>query len=237
MEKAKETYLELYILNRFSIGLQAYADRLTQSGLGPTARRIIDVGCGPGQWSFAAASVSPKAEIWGIDPRRELIDYAEEYTHAHGYQRIHFETIDYTALRHRFPSGYFDVLMCNGVLMYLERDRAFEVFAYLLNPGGQIFLFYNHHIGYYIEKSLRALREGDIRGLYGYGLKALGVNLARRMLFGLHDGDTALRPAYLQRLALRHRIHLEEIPTALPSLYRDAFIGLPSVFSMRGYRI
>ena len=225
-----------YILNRFSIGLSPYEAALRRSGLDSRVCRIIDVGCGPGQWIFAAYKVVPKAEIWGIDRNQEFIGYAQEYASIHGYDKVHFEVLSYFDLPEQFTKGYFDVLMCNGVLMYLDRNRAFEIFSYLLRPGGSLFLFYNHHVGYYLHKSIQALCSFSIKELYGYGLKALGINLFRRLLLRRNDGDTVLTPNYLQRVAQRHGVRLREIPTELP-LYRHSFLGLPYVFSMQGERV
>lgn len=236
MNPEAQSPMQKYANNRFSIGLLSYEENLRRNGLDSMACRIIDIGCGPGQWIFAACKVAPNAEIWGLDPNQELIEFAREYASTHGYDNIHFETLSYLELPQRFPEGYFDVLMCNGVLMYINRNCAFEIFRYLLRPGGRLFLFYNHHIGYYLHKSVQAFCSISIKGLYGYGLKALGINLFRRILLKSDDGDTVLTPNYLQRGAQQHGIQLEEIPTELP-LYRRSFLGLPYVFSMRGKRV
>lgn len=223
-----------YIRNRFSVGLAPYEESLRKNGLDPSARKILDIGCGPGQWSFAAANVARNAEVWGIDPNQQELDFAREYAKTHGQQRTHFDIGRLSDVEYRFDKSAFDVIMCNGVLMYLDRHEAFRIFRHFLRPGGRLFLFHNHHIGYYMYKALRALREGSIRQLYGYGFKALLLNPLRQAVLGANDGDAVLTQGYLKRIAARHGIRLEQIPNEPQLSYKPSFLCLPYVYSLRG---
>ena len=81
--------------------------------LGVQVRAILDVGCGLGHWQYAAAEHWPRARYHGVEYSRYL---CERYGWAQG------SIVDFDPKTLR-PSGTFDLVICQGVLQYLD-DRA-----------------------------------------------------------------------------------------------------------------
>jgi len=42
-------------------------------------KNILDVGCGLGEWTFAAAKLNPEASVTGIDINEIMLDFAIKY--------------------------------------------------------------------------------------------------------------------------------------------------------------
>lgn len=74
-------------------------------------RRVLDVGCGLGHWRAPVLGHHPKARYVGMEVSRHLCD-------AHGW--IH------GSIAERVPRGSFDLVICQGVLQYLN-DRELPV--------------------------------------------------------------------------------------------------------------
>ena len=72
-------------------------------------RRVLDVGCGPGDWVIEAARAYPAMSLIGIDISKRMIDYARtQAATQHVEDRVEFHVMD--ALRMlEFPASYFDL--------------------------------------------------------------------------------------------------------------------------------
>lgn len=82
-------------------------------------RRILDLGCGLGHWGDAAARLWPRASYVGVE-------YSEHLCERHGWQRG--SVVDFRpAGRHR----EFDLVVCHGVLQYLDDAQATRAIANL----------------------------------------------------------------------------------------------------------
>lgn len=226
--------IQTYIDNRFSVGLEPYMDSLKDNGLNPSAGRILDVGSGPGQWSFAASRVAPDAEVIGFDINEEEVSFARQYQQEQGYSQVRFEMGGYLDLVDHIEPGTCDVIMCNGVLMYLDRDKAFEIFSSLLKPGGQVFFYHNHQPGYYLHKISQSLFPPAPKKIYAYGIKPLMMNWPKRVFLGATDGDGPLSTSSLKKLGQKHHLDLWEIPTKPMLTYKKNFAGVPFIFSLAG---
>ena len=98
-------------------------------------RRALDYCCGNGQITIRLAQLG--AEAHGIDISAEEIGTATKNAATAGVSsRAHFSVMDAEAMS--FPDGYFDVIVCSGVLHHLDVDNAFPELARVLKPGGEI---------------------------------------------------------------------------------------------------
>jgi ubiquinone/menaquinone biosynthesis C-methylase UbiE len=77
------------------------------------ARKVLDVGCGPGQVTVYAAEQLPGTEVWGVDLAPTMIELARGHAgRSPAASRLHFEVADVARLP--FPDGTFDRVMSSG---------------------------------------------------------------------------------------------------------------------------
>jgi ubiquinone/menaquinone biosynthesis C-methylase UbiE len=103
-------------------------DQMITSGMGgvlpeqpdPSGfRRVLDVGCGTGQWLIELAQQYPTMSLFGIDISKRMIDYARAQAEIHNVaDRIEFAVMD-ALLILEFPPEFFDLanVRCSGSFM------------------------------------------------------------------------------------------------------------------------
>jgi 2-polyprenyl-3-methyl-5-hydroxy-6-metoxy-1,4-benzoquinol methylase len=111
-----------------------WANTWRKIGLLLPGKKILDYGCGTGEFSYALAARG--ATVYGIDVSEEAISAAESRLADSGW-RIIFRRDDcqHTA----FPDNYFDFIFGNGILHHLDFDAAMEEISRILKPGGKAF--------------------------------------------------------------------------------------------------
>ena len=81
--------------------------------IGATApRRVVDLGCGPGQLTAGLAQRWPDADVLGLDSSPEMIAAAQAYADA----RVRFDVAD---LRTWVPDEPVDVIVTNATLQWV----------------------------------------------------------------------------------------------------------------------
>jgi ubiquinone/menaquinone biosynthesis C-methylase UbiE len=103
----------------FQAGFRATFRALAGEVLGELAgaRRILDVGCGPGQFTVMAAEALPEADICGVDLAPTMIALARRHAAASpAASRLHFEVADVARLP--FPDGNFDAVLSTGSIKH-----------------------------------------------------------------------------------------------------------------------
>lgn len=99
-------------------------------------KRVLVLGCGPGQMTTALAERFPDAEVWGVDVGGPLVRYAHMRARDLGVdvnfaQRLAEDT--------KFPDGHFDIVASYIIHHELPQDAARKVIeeAYrVARPGG-----------------------------------------------------------------------------------------------------
>lgn len=139
--------------------------------------RLLDLGCGPGESSFALAQRFPDAEVVGIDFANVMVARAKRRHRQRHPQlsRLRFEVADACDLP--FDAGAFD-LAAGHSFLYLVPDRAgvlHEAFR-VLSPGGQILLMEPS-----AEASLARAAQRSRRGV----VRALGRTPVSALRFGV----------------------------------------------------
>ncbi len=104
------------------------------------ARRVLDAGCGPGQFTILAAEALPSLEIWGIDIAPTMIELAREHaTASAASDRLHFQVADVARLP--FPDGHFDAALSSGSIKHWPDPVAgLRELHRVLAPGGRAFI-------------------------------------------------------------------------------------------------
>jgi SAM-dependent methyltransferase len=96
-------------------------DALRRAGIAP-GMRVLDLGCGDGALSMAAASlVGPAGEVVGVDRDAELVERATARAAASELANIEFVASE---LRMFEPPGTFDAFIGRFVLMHLADPSA-----------------------------------------------------------------------------------------------------------------
>ena len=100
--------------------------------------RVIDIACGTGLVTFAAAhAVGPAGSVVGVDLSGEMVAAAALRAREHGLPNVEFVRMDAEHLEGA-DTG-FDAALCALGLMYLpEPERALRETRRVLRPGGRL---------------------------------------------------------------------------------------------------
>jgi SAM-dependent methyltransferase len=98
--------------------------------------RILDLGCGTGQFTTSLKERFPNAEVWGIDVGAPMVRYAH-YRAVHMNLDVHFA--HRLAEDTKFPDGYFDIVTDHIMFHEVTGQAAQQIVAEtyrVLRPGG-----------------------------------------------------------------------------------------------------
>jgi 2-polyprenyl-3-methyl-5-hydroxy-6-metoxy-1,4-benzoquinol methylase len=105
-----------------------------------TPVRILDAGCGAGDYSFYLARRYPRAEITGVDLDVARIARNHDTARRLGIRTVHFEVADLTTADF-LPEPCFDLIVSVDVLEHIaEQDEVLARLYRALRPGGIAFL-------------------------------------------------------------------------------------------------
>ena len=149
------------------------------------ARRLLDVGCGPGQFTVLAAERLTGAEVWGIDLAPTMIELARRHAAASAAAgRLHFEVADVARLP--FPDAHFDAVMSSGSIKHWPDALAgLREIHRVLASGGRAFIGEMNRLAppTAIAVNRRRLRHWLFRLIYPRVFaKAMSPDEARRIL-------------------------------------------------------
>src|SRR5262245_39831121 len=128
-------------LERFGAGWERAVEHADLLSLLPdvTGQRVLDLGCGAGQFARHLASIGA-AEVIGIDVSERMLALARsEWAHPRvTYRR---EAVEHVS----FPPGRFELVVSSLVLHYVEDYRGVVArIATWLTPGGH-FIYSTEH--------------------------------------------------------------------------------------------
>ena len=121
--------------DRYDEMLAPFTDRLLGAAAISGADRVLDIGCGFGPTTLAAARIAK--EVVGVDLSGALLSLARERADLQGLTNVTFEKADVQV--HDFASPDFDVAISRfGVMFFDDPVAAFANIASALRPGGRL---------------------------------------------------------------------------------------------------
>lgn len=117
-------------------GQEYYRNRIRR--LGVAGGRVLDAGCGVGNWAIALACFFE--EVVAVENDGVRLGVVEGMrSHFGGRIKTQLASIDELP----FEDASFDFVFCNGVIFVTEYEKVLEEFARVLKPGGCVYLTYN----------------------------------------------------------------------------------------------
>lgn len=125
--------------DRFDRAVAGYQPAFLEAArIGP-ADRVLDVGCGTGQCTRAAARLAGHGHALGVDLSAGMIEVARRAADRDGLANVRFARAD--AQIHPFPTGGVDrVISRHGAMFFGDPRAAFGNLARALRPGGRLTL-------------------------------------------------------------------------------------------------
>ena len=156
-------------------------------------RRVLDVGCGAGNYTLKLLEELPNLDVTLIDLSRPMLDRAAERI---GKTTSGSVTLIEGDVREVFPeSGKFDIILAAAVLHHLRTDNEWlEVFASFyraLEKGGSLWVFD------LVESSIPAIGE-LMRSQYGEYLTRLKDEAYRDHVFAYVEKEDTPRSLTFQ---------------------------------------
>lgn len=112
---------------------QPFVDLLTRTGA-PNARRIVDLGCGPGNGMGVLRALWPEAEILGLDASTEMLQQAEAATADD--PGISYRQADIRQFELEEPA---DLIVSNAALQWIPEHRELlPRIQQFVAPGGSL---------------------------------------------------------------------------------------------------
>jgi SAM-dependent methyltransferase len=116
--------------------LAPYIDPILEAAAIEPGDRVLDVGCGNGATSLAAARRASEGDVVGVDISALMLERARERATAEGITNVEFVHAD--AQDHEI-AGDFDVMISRfGVMFFSDPVAAFANLAGALRPGGRV---------------------------------------------------------------------------------------------------
>lgn len=117
-------------LSRYNARLRAAADVRTGD-------RVLDIGCGTGQTTRAAAISARSGSALGVDLSAPMVDRARQLSEAEGISNVSFERAD--AHTHPFTPEHFTLGISRfGTMFFTDLVAAFSNIGSALRPGARL---------------------------------------------------------------------------------------------------
>jgi tRNA (cmo5U34)-methyltransferase len=178
------------------LALELVAEAATVST--PHATRLLDIGCGAGNYSLKLLARLPQLEVTLVDLSQPMLARAEERLHDAGCRKV--TTIQADVRELDFAANSADIIVAAAVLHHLRTDEewqsAFANLAATLSPGGSFWIFD------LLDTATPALR-GMFQRRYGEYLEALGGAEYRDKVFAYIEREDTPRSIVEQLDILR----------------------------------
>jgi ubiquinone/menaquinone biosynthesis C-methylase UbiE len=159
--------------------------------------RVLDVGCGPGNFTRDFAPAAAGGLVVGLDASETMLDTAARDTHSDNVAYIRGDACELP-----FRDASFDAVCCFAALYLIEDPmRALDEIVRVLAPGGRVALLASCHRGVLpvgpTSAAVRALTGVRIFGRYELtdALADRGLRTAGQRVTGFAQFVSARKPA------------------------------------------
>lgn len=136
----------------FKFGMEVFRSRVAMAGI-DGCRRVLDAGCGYGQWAVALSEVNDA--VVAFDRDKGMVKIAQDVATHFQRGNIRVEQHDLNSPL-PYPDRHFDTVWCWGVIMFVDRDLALREFQRVLAPGGRLWLGAVNSYGRWLLKLVTA---------------------------------------------------------------------------------
>lgn len=124
---------------RYDRSIQRYQNRLLTASTIDASDQVLDIGCGNGESTRAAARVAVDGSALGIDLSTRMVERARELASREGPANVAFERAD--AQIHAFEPKAHDVAISRfGAMFFADRIAAFANISHAIRPDGRLVL-------------------------------------------------------------------------------------------------
>jgi SAM-dependent methyltransferase len=125
--------------DRFDAAVERYDQPFFHAAALQEDSRVLDIGCGSGGTTRAAARCAAEGHALGVDLSTEMIAVARTLAARERLTNAHFLSAD--AQVHPFDESAFDVAISRtGAMFFGQPDQAFSNIARAIVPGGRLVL-------------------------------------------------------------------------------------------------
>ena len=223
----------------YSGGLDKYKKHLTRIGF-VEKQRILDAGCGFGQWTLAMAQTSKQAI--GIDINSERVSVALQLASINGFKNAEFRQAALEEVP--YPEETFDAIFCYSVVYLTDYHKVFKEFFRLLKKGGDLYICTNGP-GWYLYNIIAGPNPSIDFCPRRYGLQTFWNTLiGKRSGLSPRTGARVMTPANTKRaldksgfevtaLGAEGTLAIGDDQTLSPSPnYSATYMGLVNVFEV-----
>lgn len=150
------------------------AHRMLLNALNVADGRVLDVGCGTGQFASRVLAHYPNTQVWGLDLCPGMLGQARQRVHA-ADGRFHLVQGDSEHLP--FADDSFDAITCSHSFHhYPDQGRVVAEMHRVLRPGGRLFIIdgdRDRPWGWFVFNVVVVLMEGAVNHLTGRAYRDL----------------------------------------------------------------
>jgi len=207
----------------YATDTEVYLTRLRALGLSGHSR-VLDAGCGFGQWTLALAQLNH--EVIGVDLDRDRVSTARIMARDHQVRNVRFDEASIEALP--YPDASFDAVFSYSTIYHTRHRVSLLEMARVLRSQGRLYVNYNG-VGWYLflllHRGVCALDGNNIRkGICGIINTVLGRAAIHAV--GSRDTTDTLRQAGCDISAVGAD---GDIGNSGQAFYRGSYLGCAGV--------
>ena len=178
----------------YSGGLDKYKEHLTRIGF-VGVERILDAGCGFGQWTFAMAQTSK--QVIGVDTDSERLSVSTQLASINDVKNAEFRRASLEEIPNFEET--FDAIFCYSVVYLTDYYKVFRNFFRLLKEGGYLYICTNGP-GWYLYNIIEGPNPSIDFHPRWYGIQTFWNTLIRkRSEFSPSTGARIMTPSGTKR--------------------------------------